>query len=393
MSTSPISSPDSSSTIATPSRLALRRENEPAGYSSGRRGTNVPSGRRRRSPVPTSTSATACQRGPSTSRVGGLERRLVRGAEQVGGVELLVLVVEDRGLDRALEELVRVAAEELVECVVARDVDRQPAPAAARPAPHLAQRGDGAREGHADRGVERADVDPELQRVRRHDAEQVAADQPRLELAPLLRRVAGPVGRDPRGELRLPAALQLEHGEARHQLDGLARLHEHDRPRALDDEAGEQVGGLGERRAARLRRGVGDRRVPHRDRALGARRAVARDDRHVVEARQPRGQLARVGDRRRREQEARGGAVQLADPPQPPQHVGDVRAEDAAVDVGLVDHDHREVLEEVAPGGVVGQDPEVQHVRVGQDHVGPRGGRRRAARAACRRRRSPVARA
>ena len=93
------------------------------------------------------------------------------------------------------------AAEELVERVLAGDVDREPAPAPPRAPPHLAQRRDRAGERHADRGVERADVDPELERVGRDDAEQLAVDEPPLELAPLLRRVAGAVGRDPLGQL------------------------------------------------------------------------------------------------------------------------------------------------------------------------------------------------
>jgi hypothetical protein len=46
-------------------------------------------------------------------------------------------------------------------------------------------------------------------------------------------------------------------------------------------------------------------------------------------------------------------------------------AEDPAVDVCLVDHDHGEVREEVAPGGVVGEDPDVKHVGVGQHQVRP----------------------
>ena len=138
---------------------------------------------------------------PERRVVAGVERPLVRGAEHVRGVDLLVLVVEDRGLDRAVEELVGVAAEELVERVLAGDVDGKAAPAAAGAAPHLAQRGDGAGERDADRGVERADVDAELQRVGGDDAEQLALDQPALDLAPLLRGVAGAVGRDPRRQL------------------------------------------------------------------------------------------------------------------------------------------------------------------------------------------------
>ena len=67
------------------------------------------------------------------------------GAQQVLAVDLGACGVEDRRLDRAVEELLRVAAEELVERVLAGDVDGQPAAAAAGAAPHLAQAGDRAR--------------------------------------------------------------------------------------------------------------------------------------------------------------------------------------------------------------------------------------------------------
>ena len=46
-----------------------------------------------------------------------------------------------------------------------------------------------------------------------------------------------------------------------------------------------------------------------------------------------------------------------------------MRAEDAPVDVGLVDHDVAQVVEHVAPAVVVRQDPDVQHVGVREDHV------------------------
>ena len=96
---------------------------------------------------------------PEDLGVGVAQRPLVRGAQQVREVDLLALVVEDRRLDGPVQELVGVAAEELVERVVAGDVDGEPAAAAPGTAPHLAQRGDGAGERHADGGVERADVD------------------------------------------------------------------------------------------------------------------------------------------------------------------------------------------------------------------------------------------
>ena len=103
------------------------------------------------------------------------QRQLVGGGEQVAGGDLLAFVVEDRRLDRAVDELVGVAAEELVERVLAGDVDGEPAAAAARPPPHLAQARDRPGEGDADRGVELADVDPELERVGGDHRQQLAA--------------------------------------------------------------------------------------------------------------------------------------------------------------------------------------------------------------------------
>ena len=308
----------------------------------------------------------------------------------MAGGDLLVGVVEDRRLDRPLEELLRVAAEELVERVLAGDVDREPAPAPPRPAPHLPQAGDGAGEGDADRRVELADVDPQLQRVGRDHRQQLAAAQPRLDLAPLLRRVAAAVGGDPLRQLRLAAALEVFAGEALDQLDPAPAFEEADRPHPLGDQLGQQVGRLREGRAPRPGRLVDQRRVPHRHLAPGPRRAVVVDQ---LERRpdQPLGQLDRVGDRRRGEQEARLRAVGARHPAQPPQHVGDVGAEDAAVGVGLVDDDPVEVGEEVAPALVVGQQADVEHVGVGEDEVVAAADRRPLLASACRRRRSPRA--
>jgi hypothetical protein len=48
-----------------------------------------------------------------------------------------------------------------------------------------------------------------------------------------------------------------------------------------------------------------------------------------------------------------------------------VRAEDAAVDVRLVDDDVAEVREHVSPAVVVREDADVEHVRVREDEVRP----------------------
>ena len=83
-------------------------------------------------------------------------------------------------------------------------------------------------------------------------------------------------------------------------------------------------------------------------------------------------------------------AVVGADPEQPAQHVGDVTAEHAAVGVQLVDDDELELLEQLEPLGVVGQDRRVEHVRVGHDDLAGARGPSSGSAPACRRRRSTV---
>ena len=102
-----------------------------------------------------------------------------------------------------------------------------------------------------------------------------------------------------------------------------------------------------------------------------ARGAASVADDRDVHAEQRLRELARVRDRRRREQELRLGAVDAREPAQPAQDVPDVRAEHAAVDVRLVDDDVAEVREHVSPAVVVRQDADVEHVRVREDEVRP----------------------
>src|SRR5206468_5613717 len=109
---------------------------------------------------------------PEDRRVLLAQRRLVGGAQQVLSIDLGAVWIDDRRLDRAVEELVGMAAEELIERVLAGDVDRQPATAAPGAPPHLPQARHRTWERHADRGVELADVDAELKRIGRNDPEQ-----------------------------------------------------------------------------------------------------------------------------------------------------------------------------------------------------------------------------
>ena len=68
--------------------------------------------------------------------------------------------------------------------------------------------------------------------------------------------------------------------------------------------------------------------------------------------------------------------VQGGHPAQPSQDQCHVRAEDAPVGVRLVDDDELQAAQERPPGLVSGQDPAVEHVRVGHDPPGVRPGPR-----------------
>ena len=143
-----------------------------------------------------------------------------------------VRVVENRGLDAPAEQRVGLAHEVLVECVLARDQNREPVTAAARATPLLAQRRDRSREADGDRAVEQPDVDAELERVRGCDAEQFSLDETSLDVAALLGRVAGAVRREPARGCGLDALGR----EAVDQLRAAAALREADRPEAARDE-------------------------------------------------------------------------------------------------------------------------------------------------------------
>src|SRR5829696_9629027 len=109
-------------------------------------------------------------------------------------------------------------AEELIERVLAGQVEGETAPAPSRPAPHLAQARHCAGEVDADRRVELADVDSEFEGVGGAHRQQLSARQLSLDLATLLRRVAGAVGSDPGGEVGVSVLGQLQLAEALDQL-------------------------------------------------------------------------------------------------------------------------------------------------------------------------------
>ena len=297
-----------------------------------------------------------------------------------------VVRVEAGLLGRALEQELRVVDDVLVDRRPRRDEHRDAGALPATGPPELLPGGrDRARVAGQDRRVEAADVDAQLERVRGDDAEDLAVAQAVLDGPALGRQVAAAVAADPAAR---PAALAERLAQAgQQQLDRDPRPAEDDRLAAGAQERQRPALGEGHRRAARAARRLEDRRVDEDDVPLAGRGAVAVDEPRRAPG-QHRGQLGRVPDRRRAAHDDRVAAVVGADPQQPAEDVGDVAAEHAAVGVQLVDDDDLELLEQLEPLGVVGQDRRVEHVRVRDDDLA--GGPRRPSGSgrACRRRRS-----
>ncbi len=85
---------------------------------------------------------------------------------------------------------------------------------------------------------------------------------------------------------------------------------------------------------------------------------------------QLRSKFAGICNGGRAADELRRGTIKSRDAREAAQHVGQVAAENAAISVQFVEHDVAKIFEQAHPFGVVRQDAGVQHVRIGENHVG-----------------------
>ena len=126
-----------------------------------------------------------------------------------------------------------------------------------------------------------------------------------------------------------------------------------------------QVAGLQSAAASNAQRWIEQGRVVEHDLLRALRHAVAfRADHRHRRFHHALGDRIGIGDGRRRQEELRLAPVEAADAAQSAQDVGDVRPEDASIDVHLVDHHRGQIREERGPARVLRQDAGVQHVGV-----------------------------
>jgi Rrf2 family protein len=272
---------------------------------------------------------------------------------RVGGGDLRVVGVEHGVLEVPLEEDARMGHEVLVEGVGLGDQRDRGVPHPAHAAAALPGRDLAARVADEDAHVEAAHVDPHLEGRRRDDALELAREQAALDLASLGREEAGAVG----AHAVFQRGLRFDHPGV-HELGDDAGLRERDGAQAAADRAAEQASG----------QRVGGRRGPEQQHvAFGAGRPVALD-RGDGASRERLGELPRIGHGGGCRYDARACAVEVRDAIEPAQHLGDVRPEDSAVGVELVDHHEAQVLEQGSPRAVMGEDAGVQHVRRRDEH-------------------------
>ncbi len=110
------------------------------------------------------------------------------------GLDVGVVGVDYRVLGAASEEKARVPDQVLIERLVLRDENRKgligPPSSSARLLPEAR---DGSRVPHDEASLHAADVDPQLQGVRRGDPQQLAREELSLDLPPVLGDVPAPV--------------------------------------------------------------------------------------------------------------------------------------------------------------------------------------------------------
>ena len=294
---------------------------------------------------------------------GGLGGR----AGQVRDADFGVVWIERDRLDRACHQGLGMARKPLVERIVAQHQEAESTLSAPGTTPLLAERRDRTRKAHHNGTIKLADVDTELEGVGRDHGPQGSTGQPRLDLAAHLGRIARPIRLDTVGQ-HGGTARQLVAHAPQDQLDHLPTRGKADHALIVDHQLGHEADRVLDPRGASPRRLVEQARIPQRNIAAWRRRTIGIDNRDCT-ARQLPKRLGRVANGGRREQQLGRGAVERSAAAQASNHVRDVAAKDAAIDVSLVDDDRAEARQPLIPALMVRADADVDHVGITEDEI------------------------
>ena len=299
--------------------------------------------------------------------VAGRDSGLGSRTGQVGDADFGVIGIERNRLDRACHQGLGMARKPLVERIVAQHQEAEPTLPPPGTTPLLAERCDRTRKAHHDRTVELADIDAELEGVGRDHGPQRSTCQARLDLTAHLGRIARPIRLNAVGQHGRAARQFVAHAP-QDQLDHLPTRGKTDHALVVDYQLSNEADRLLDPRGASPRRLVEQARIPQRDIAARRRRTVGIDNRDCA-ARQLSKRLGGIANGGRREQQLGRGAVKSSAATQASNHVRDVAAKDAAIDVSLVDDDRAEARQPLIPPLMVRADADVDHVGIAEDEI------------------------
>ncbi len=236
-----------------------------------------------------------------------------------------------------------------------------------RPARLLPGAGDGTGITRHDAGLQVADIDAQLQGVGADNTHHLPLTESLFHFPPQVGKIAPPVARHELGVAGLAfSELVLQ----------VFRQDFHVEAAGGEDDGLDVVGDKVRRHLARRRH----RRLPdtelavddggiEEDKGLRRRGGTAFVDQVHGTADDPLRVFLRIGHRGGTADEDGAAPVKAADPDQAPDHVGQVAAEDAAIDVEFVDNHVLQVGEELLPFRMMGENPRMEHVGIGDHHV------------------------
>ena len=279
------------------------------------------------------------------------ERPFVCGRPQVTADNVRIGERQDSRLDaRRVEKLRGVPDEEVIQDALERYEEREALAATApRPPRLLPQGAPGSLPPEVHRAVEPADVDPQLERVGRDHPFQIPPYQALLDIAAFARAEPGPIHgqrrRQPPRPLVFRRRRQDLHPVRIDELGEFPSLGKHDRREPFLHALCEEDRALVDRALSTVRRPGHEPRQPDHHGPFRRRRRVCIDHQHVLPDQRPR-KLCRIRQRRRAQVKPQPTTASLRQPFQPPHDHRHVRAKRPAVDVRLVQHDHRQILKQ-----------------------------------------------
>ena len=228
--------------------------------------------------------------------IGG-ERQLERRAFDVIDEDVQVVRIDQRVFGRGVEEVRRMADDELIQRGTRGDHHRRrPARAPAGPSGALPCRRNrsGIPRHHA--GIERPDINPELERIGGDHGADLSLAEAALDLAAPVRKITAAIAAHPFGRARNPVEIVFQIGGQ--QFGRETALREDDGLEIPFQELPRHSPRLAQIRPPDPELAIDDRRVDEREQFFAARRTASLDQlkRRFNE---PLGQLARICNRRR----------------------------------------------------------------------------------------------